>query len=223
MQLAGLRLPRRRNERPGFRLPLPAVWLDGRVTPDLHAELVLARSVREVAEFVDAEGWGHPPQMFALVPTADLVAAQPELEEQLDEGDELTPVAQEAFPDDITGGSIALDEFLATTSWPPAVRGCVLVQEIVVLPPDAESTLDDALAPLLADHDAADAAARAAAEAHPERREARLFAAVLRDGASLCLLQLRPEDDADDFGDLDLRTYPNLAANLVEALHHTFE
>jgi hypothetical protein len=50
-----------------------------------------------------------------------------------------------------------------------------------------------------------------------------LFAAVLRDGASLCLLQLRPEDDADDFGDLDLRTYPNLAPNLVEALHHTFE
>ncbi|MGK8525375.1 PPA1309 family protein [Nocardia asteroides] len=193
------------------------------MTPDLHAELVLARSVREVAEFVDAEGWGHPPQMFALVPTADLVAAQPELEDQLDEGGELTPVAQEAFPDDITGGSIALDEFLATTSWPPAVRGCVLVQEIVVLPPDAESTLDNALAPLLADHDAADAAARAAAEAHPERREARLFAAVLRDGASLCLLQLRPEDDADDFGELDLRTYPNLAPNLVEALHHTLE
>ncbi|MGY2006471.1 PPA1309 family protein [Nocardia gipuzkoensis] len=193
------------------------------MTPDLHAELVLARSVREVAEFVDAEGWGRPPQMFALVPTADLVAAQPELEDQLDEGDELTPVAQEAFPDDVTGGSIALDEFLATTSWPPAVQGCVLVQEIVVLPPDAESTLDDALAPLLADHEAADAAARAAAEAHPERREARLFAAVLRGGAALCLLQLRPEDDADDFGDLDLRTYPNLAPNLVEALHHTLE
>ncbi|WP_327109735.1 PPA1309 family protein [Nocardia sp. NBC_01730] len=196
------------------------------MTSDLHAELVLARSVREVADFVDAEGWSRPPQMFALVPTADLVAAQPELIDQVDAGDELTPVAQEAFPDDVTGGSMALDEFLATTSWPPAVRGCVLVQEIVVLPPDAESTLDDAFAPLLADHEAADAAARAAAEAHPERREARLFAAVLRDGASLCLLQLRPEDDeddADDFGDLDLRTYPNLAPNLIEALHHTLE
>ncbi|MBH0775669.1 PPA1309 family protein [Nocardia bovistercoris] len=189
---------------------------------DLHAELVLARSVREVAEFADAEGWGRPPQMFALVPTADLVAAEPGLLDQLDEGNELTPVAQEAFPDDITGGSMALDEFLATTTWPPAVQGCVLVQEIVVLPPDAESTLDDALEPLLADHEAADAAARAAAAAHPERREARLLAAVLRDGASLCLLQLRPEDD-EDFGDLDLRTYPNLAPNLVEALHHTFE
>lgn len=193
------------------------------VTADLHAELILARSVREVAEFADAEGWGRPPQMFALVPTADLVAAEPGLLDQLEDGSELTPIAQEAFPDDVTGGSMALDEFLATTTWPPAVRGCVLVQEIVVLPPDAESTLDDALAPLLADHEAADAAARAAAEAHPERRAARLFAAVLREGTSLCLLQLKPEDDADDFGDLDLRTYPNLAPNLIEALHHTLE
>lgn len=194
------------------------------VTPaDLHAELVLARSVREVAEFVDAEGWGRPPQMFALVPTTDLIAAQPELVDEVDEAAELTPVAQELFPDDITGGSVALDDFLATTSWPPAVQGCVLVQEIVVLPPDAESTLDEALVPLLADHEAADAAARAAAEAHPDRREARLFAAVLREGASLCLLQLRPEEDADDFGDLDLRTYPNLAPNLIDALHATLE
>ncbi|MET8649598.1 PPA1309 family protein [Nocardia aurea] len=192
------------------------------MTADLHAELVLARSVREVAEFADAEGWGNPPQMFALVPTTDLVAAEPGLIDQLDQGNELTPIAQEAFPEDITGGSMALDEFLATTTWPPAVQGCVLVQEIVVLPPDAESTLDDALAPLLADHDAADAAARAAAESHPERREARLLAAVLRDGASLCLLQLRPEDD-DEFADLDLLTYPNLAPNLVEALHNTFD
>ncbi|MEU7628562.1 PPA1309 family protein [Nocardia sp. NPDC049220] len=193
------------------------------VTANLHAELVLARSVREVAEFVDAEGWGRPPQMFALVPTADLVAVQPELIDQLDAGAELTPVAQEAFPEDVTGGSMALDEFLATTTWPPAVEGCVLVQEIVVLPPDAESTLDDALAPLLADHDAADAAARAAAEAHPERREARLFAAVLRSGTALSLLQLRPEDDADDFADLELRTYPNLAPNIIDALHHTLD
>lgn len=193
------------------------------VTADLHAELVLARSVREVAEFVDAEGWGRPPQMFALVPTADLVAAEPGLLDQLDQGSELTPIAQESFPEDITGGSMALDEFLATTSWPEAVSGCVLVQEIVVLPPDAESTLDDALTPLLADHEAADAAARAAAETHPERRTARLFAAVLRTGADLCLLQVKPEDDVDDFGDLDLRTHPNLAPNLIEALHHTME
>lgn len=196
------------------------------MTADLHAELALARSVREVAEFVDAEGWGRPPQMFALVPTADLVAAEPGLVDQLDEGAEYTPIAQESFPDDVTGGSMALDEFLATTTWPPAVSGCLLVQEIVVLPPDAETALDDALAPLLADPEAADEAARTAAAEHPGRREARLFAAVLREGPSLCLLQVRPiesEDDADEFGDLDLRTYPDLAPNVVEALRHTLE
>src|SRR5690606_18456769 len=93
--------------------------------------------------------------MFALVPTEDLVAAEPSLLDELDRGNELTPIAQEPLPEDITGGSMALDEFLATTTWPEAVRGCVLVQEIVVLPPDAESTLDDALGPLLADHEAA--------------------------------------------------------------------
>lgn len=196
---------------------------DGRVSSDLHAEIVLARSVHEVAEFVDAEGWGRSPQMFALVRTTDLVAAEPALIDEVDAADELTPIAQDPLPDHVAGGSMALDEFLATTSWPPAVAGCVLVQEIVVLPPDAEEDLDEALTPLLADADAADAAGRAAAHAHPGRREARLFAAVLRSGNSLCLLQLRPEESEDDGADLDLRTYPNLAPNLVEALRHTFE
>ncbi|WP_432420851.1 hypothetical protein [Nocardia brasiliensis] len=44
-----------------------------------------------------------------------------------------------------------------------------------------------------------------------------------REGASLCLLQVRPEDDADEFADMDLRTYPNLAPNLIEALLATLE
>lgn len=193
------------------------------MSADLHAEIVLARSVHEVAEFVDAEGWGRAPQMFALVRTADLVAAEPALLDQVDATDELTPVAQDPLPDSVADGTMPLDEFLATTSWPPAVAGCVLVQEIVVLPPDAEDALDDALTPLLADADAADAAGRAAAHAHPERRDARLFAAALRNGNSLCLLQLRPEDEADEGDTLDLRTYPNLAPNLVEALRHTLE
>ncbi|RDI53314.1 PPA1309 family protein [Nocardia mexicana] len=184
----------------------------------------LYRCIREVAEYADGEGWDRPPQLFALVPTVDLVAAEPTLEDQLADGAELTPIAQEPLPDDLRSDAMALDEFLATTSWPPSVAGCVLVQQIVVLPPEAEQTLDDAIAPLLADRDAADQAARNAAVTHPGRRDARLFAGVLRDGVSLCLLQVRPADDEDDpFGDLDLRTAPNLAPNLVEALRHTLE
>ena len=189
------------------------------------SQRALARSIREVAEFVDAQGWDHPPQLFALVPTADLAAAEPALLDQLDDGHELTPIAQDPLPPDVGGASPALDEFLATTSWPPAVSGCVLVQQIVVLPPEAESTLDDALVPLLADPDAADSAARAAADAHPDRREARLYVGVLRDGASLSLLQLRPEESEDPFADddLELLTYPDLAPNLVEALQATLD
>ncbi|MQY22872.1 hypothetical protein NRB20_59960 [Nocardia sp. RB20] len=212
-----MRAGRRADAAPG---PLNSA----RVTVDNPAS-ALYRCIREVAEFADAEGWDRPPQMFALVPTADLVAAEPALQDQLDDGAELTPIAQEPLPDDVTG-ELALDEFLATTSWPEAVRGCVLVQQIVVLPPDAEQTLDDAIAPLLADRDAADRAARDAAITHPGRRDARLFAGVLREGVSLCLLQVRPdEDDEDDlFGnDIDLRTAPNLAPNLIEALAHTLE
>ncbi|MFE3254715.1 PPA1309 family protein [Nocardia sp. NPDC059091] len=196
------------------------------MNPEQWAASALYRCIREVAEYVDGEGWDRPPQMFALVPTADLAAAEPGLLDQLDEQDALTPIAQEPFPEDIAGeaDAIALDEFLATTSWPPSVAGCVLVQQIVVLPPAAEQTLDDAIAPLLADRDAADQAARRAAMTHAERRDARLFVGVLRDGTSLSLLQVRPsEEDEDPFGDLDLRTAPNLAPNLVEALRHTLE
>lgn len=190
----------------------------------VNPSTALYRCIREVAEYADGEGWDRPPQLFALVPTADLVAAEPTLEDQLADGAELTPIAQEPLPDDLRGDAMALDEFLATTSWPPAVAGCVLVQQIVVLPPDAEQTLDEAIAPLLADRDAADRAAREAAVTHPGRRDARLFVGILRDGVALSLLQIRPDEDEDDpFGDLDLRTAPNLAPNLVEALRHTLE
>lgn len=183
----------------------------------------LARCVREVVEFVDARGWDQPPQMFALVPTAALAAAEPTLLDQLEDGAELTPIEQESLPDDIGGGTPALDEFLATTTWPASVAGCALTQEIVVLPPDAEADLDEALVPLLADRDAADEAARNAARSHPERRNGRLIAAVLRDGPSLCLLQLQPEEDDDPYADLELLTYEDLAPNLVAALYATLE
>ncbi|MFJ4652133.1 PPA1309 family protein [Nocardia sp. NPDC088792] len=196
------------------------------MNPEQWAASALYRCIREVAEYVDGEGWDRPPQMFALVPTVDLVAAEPSLLDQLDQENALTPIAQEPFPEDIMGeaDAMALDEFLGTTSWPSAVEGCVLVQQIVVLPPDAEQTLDEAIAPLLADRDAADRAGRRAAVSHPERREARLFVGVLRDGTSLSLIQVRPSaDDEDPFADLELRTAPDLATNLVEALRNTLE
>lgn len=155
---------------------------------------------RDVEDFVSTGGWDQAPQLFALVPTADLVAAQPELADQTDPGSTLTPVAQEPLPDQDLATS------LASIMWPELVRGCALAQEIVVLPPEAEESLPTDRAELQ----------QAAAE-HPDRREARLVAAVLRDGTAACVLRLRGKDaDADEIVE-----DPQLAPNLIEALRAT--
>ncbi|GAB3872483.1 hypothetical protein GCM10029964_010960 [Kibdelosporangium lantanae] len=76
----------------------------------------------------------------------------------------------------------------------------------MVLPPAAEEELaaeqdDDRLRQLAADH--------------PERQEARLVAAVLRNGSTACVMRLRNHED--------LLTSPDLAPNLTAALKATFD
>lgn len=160
----------------------------------------LPEVVREIEEFVSAAGWDQPPQLFALVATAELLAAEPGIADQLDAGSPLTPIAQEPLAD------AALDEALGAIAWPPGVAGCAVVQEIAVLPPDAEAELDGGSSDLV----------RLAAT-HPARREARLVAAVLRDGPAACVLRLRGGDDLLE----ELVEHPDLAPNLVEALRET--
>jgi hypothetical protein len=167
----------------------------GNMSTDLPA------AAREIEEFVGAGGWDQPSQVFALVPTRELLAAQPDLAEQLDPESPLTPIAQEALPSEDLG------EALAGMSWPDQVIGCAISQEIVVLPPDVEAELP-------AD---ADDARRLAAE-HPQRREARLVAAVLREGGETCVLRLRHE--GDEAGEIIQDA--SLAPNLLNALRETF-
>jgi hypothetical protein len=157
----------------------------------------LSAVAREVEDFVATAGWDQPPQLFALVPTADLVEREPELVGQVDPAAPLTPIAQDSLP------SEDLAEALAGIMWPDAVHGCALAQEIVVLPPEAESTL-----PM------GDSAMRQIAAEHPRRREARLVAAVLRDGTAACVLRLRGDDEHDG----DVVEHPELAPNLTDAL-----
>lgn len=151
-----------------------------------------------------AGGWDQPPQLFALVPTAQLLAAEPGLAGQLDAAAPLTSVAQEALP------AGELDEALAGIIWPDTVAGCALAQEILVLPPEAEPEIGDGTA------------ARRLAAQHPQRREARLVAAVLRDGAGACVLRLRAVPDASGADD-QLLEHPDLAPNLLAALHTTLQ
>jgi hypothetical protein len=168
----------------------------------------LPQVVREVEDFAASAGWDQPPQLFALVATADLLARQPELGDQVDVASSLTPVAQEPLPDE------DLAEALAGIVWPETVSGCALVQEIVVLPPDAEADLDAATGP---GQDADASRMRRIAMEHPRRREARLVAGVLRDGSAACVLRVRGDQDVPD----EIVEHPELAPNLVDALRET--
>jgi hypothetical protein len=168
---------------------------------------------REVEEFVASGGWDQPPQLFALVPTAALLDEQPELAGQLDASSPLTPVAQDSLPEGDLGDA------LARIAWPDLVLGCALVQEIIVLPPDAEADLPGA-----AETDS-EKLRRAAAD-HPKRTEARLVAAVLREGDVACVMRLRGGKNAthETAGENtvdEIIEHPELAPNLVEALKAT--
>ncbi|MEU7526568.1 PPA1309 family protein [Saccharothrix sp. NPDC042600] len=168
--------------------------------------VALPAVAREVEQFVSAAGWNQPPQLFALVPTTDLLAQQPELAGQLDPlSAPLTPIAQDALPSD------QLDQALAGIVWPEVVHGCALAQEIVVLPPEAEEALSE--------EELDDEAARRFAAEHPQRREARLVAAVLRDGSAACVLRLRGSVEVPE----EVVEHPELAPNLTHALLETLK
>lgn len=162
----------------------------------------LDATAAEIEAHVGLSGWDRAPVLFALIRAAQFAADEPEAAARLglDQavGDALTPVEQEELP------AGAIDEALAQIAWPDAVAGCALSQEIVLLPPSAEAAL------------AADVSLGTAV-AHPERREARLVVAVLRDGSTAAVLRLRGTNGSDD----DLLTGPDLAPNLVAALQAT--
>ncbi|OZM69942.1 hypothetical protein CFN78_28020 [Amycolatopsis antarctica] len=179
-------------------------------TEDKATDPAVAALAREVEEFVASGGWDQGPQLFALVPTAALLAQQPELAGQIDPSSTLTPVAQDALPE----GDLA--EALARIAWPEAVHGCALAQEIIVLPPDAEAELPAADGP----GDDVERLRRAAAD-HPRRTEARLVAAVARDGGAACVMRLRGETRTDGDPIDEIIENPGLAPNLLDALRAT--
>lgn len=184
--------------------------LDGSATPYWWEDPDLAAAVAEVEEFAAAAGWDQAPQMFALVRTADLLSAQPGLASTLADAGVFTPIAQ----DPLAGGD--LSEALSQILWPAEVTGCVLVQEIVVLPPAAvqpEATVPGTTA---RERNDVEITAEQAA-AHPDRAEARLAAGVLRGSpGGACLLRVRGDNDATPLRGADL------APNLLTALQATF-
>ena len=173
----------------------------------------LAAAVAEVEEFAGTAGWDAAPQMFALVRTSDLLDAQPGLAPTLSDAETFTPIAQDVLP----AGDLSVA--LSQISWPDEVTGCVLVQEIVVLPPSAVEIARDSeggsIAHAPAGNDVEITAEQAAV--HPDRAEARLVAGVLRGArGGACLLRVRGQEDATPLRGADL------APNLLRALQATF-
>ncbi len=150
-------------------------------------------------------GWDQNPRLFALVPTADLAAAEPSFAAGLGGADlapgALTAVEQEGMP-----ATSHLESLLGRIAWPDTVGGCALAVERVVVPPDAEHDLPE---------DPEEAVA--ALQGHPARRDVRLLVAVLRDGSHRCLLRQRAHDSDDR-----VATGEEIAPGLVQALLATF-
>ena len=164
---------------------------------------VLSVLAHEVEEFVSTAGWDQAPQLFALVPTKELLQREPSLAGQVESDATYTPIAQEAL------SNADLGEALAGIAWPDTVAGCALAQEIVILPPEAEDQF--------ATENENTATLHKIAAEHPDRREARLVAAVLRNGLTACVLRLRGVNgSADEFA-----SQPDLAPNLTKALLET--
>lgn len=159
----------------------------------------------EIESHVAESGWDQAPRLYALVPTADLLAQEPGLAEKLGVGDEVaegsfTSIEQDSLPSDQT-----LEDTLTHIMWPDQVIGCAAVVERIMLPPEAEEELPDDADELLA-----------FVAAHPDRQEVRLVAAVTRDGAVHSAVRARTPEDSVLLEGPDL--VPGLIAQLKQTL-----
>ncbi|GAA2034020.1 PPA1309 family protein [Pseudokineococcus marinus] len=180
---------------------------DERAAPPVPPLAALERAALEVERHAAVAGWDAPPRVFALVRTADAVAADPSLAdvlpaevvaEALGDPDHLTSVEQEELPE-----AEGLEELLGRIGWPPAVAGAAVVVERVVVPPSVELPEDPA-------------AALEAVRSHPERQDVRIAVAVLRDGSTGSAVRRRLEDD-----DLRVVVGEDLVPGLSAALRAT--
>jgi hypothetical protein len=173
--------------------------------------LSVRRVIVELERHVATAGWDAPIRVFALVRTAGALERDPSLASRLpteviavaqEDPDHLTAVEQEGLPEADT-----LEALLHQIAWPDSVDGAAVVIERTVLPPEVEGQIPD-------DPDAAgDWIAH-----HPDRRDVRLGAAVLRSGEYCCAVRAR-DHDADD----SVAVGRDLAPGLVEGVAATLE
>lgn len=169
----------------------------------------LALTVTEIEQHAAAAGWDAPIGVFALIRTAEALAANPALADDLPpdvveaahaDPEHLTSIEQDGLPE-----AAALEDLLAQLAWPETVHGAAIVVERIVVPPEAE-----------AGKPADPAAGVDYLMHHPDRQDVRIAVGVLRTGESWCALRSR----ANDSGDAVAGT-SDAVPGLVEALAAT--
>lgn len=163
----------------------------------------LVGSLMEIDRHVARVGWDQPVRLFALVPTVELLSAEPSLAQHTRnpaDPTSLSAVEQDEFR---SGGDI-LDE-LSRITWPASVAGCALTLERVFVPSEVEPEIPS-------DPDAA----ASFVAGHSRRQDVRVIVGVLRDGSTHGLARLKSNPD-------DLMGADNLVPGLTEALAQTLE
>ncbi len=174
---------------------------------DPLTDVVLRRAVREVETHAAEAGWDQPARLYALVPTADLLAREPRLAAAMGLDDvsaagSLTPVEQDQMPAKRT-----LEQVLEQIMWPPDVFGCAAVVERFVLPPGSDEQIPEGAE-----------AAQEYAASHPERQEVRIAAGATRNGSTYCALRLKSHDD-----EMSVIESADLVPGLLQLLSGTLE
>lgn len=164
----------------------------------------LRRVALEIEAHVAEAGWDQGPRLYALVATADLLAKEPALAEQLGIEGEPSPGALTSVEQDSLPADRSLEDALTQLMWPEQVLGCAAVVERIMLPPEVEDDLPDDPEELLE-----------FVAAHPDRQEVRLVAAVTRDGSVHSAVRARAPQDSD------LLEGPDLVPGLIAQLQHT--
>lgn len=163
----------------------------------------LVAALLEIERHVTHGGWDQPARLFALVPTADLIAAEPSLASQLVGPEGPMPGALSSIEQDGFHTGDDLLEALEKIMWPDSVHGCALTVERLFVPPHVEESIPEDPA----------AAAVFVAE-HPERRDVRVVVGVTRAGGRYGIARLRTEPE-------DLLAADDLVPGLGDALART--
>lgn len=146
-----------------------------------HADLL--QVAQETEQHVAADGWDQRERVFALVPTADLVAAEPSLAEALAGAGRYSSIEQE-LPE-----GVELEEYLGRLAWPRSVTGCALAVERLRAAPAAEGKT--------ADEPDDTASGDGADDTAPGTEPVRLLVVATREGERFTLVRFAAHDSDD--------------------------